>query len=151
MNHLNQGKYCGLDLSEEIIDFGRRECEALIAEKSPTIGAFGHTLDKVISLKPDLIFAFNVACHVHPEEIDDFFNNIKMLCAKLGSIAIIHVLTHEYADVLDLRYQRSGWAWPLEFVRDAMKPLKTSNEIHFGGFKKGPHELNSYYFVVQRG
>ena len=150
MQHLYMGGYCGLDLSDRIIDFGRRECESLIAEKAPLLGSFKDTLPQAAALNPDLVFAFNVACHVHPEEIDTFYENIKMLCSKSGAIAIVHFITHKIPDVTALRYQRSGWAWPLEQVKQALHPLECLDEIRFAEVRKGQHDLVSHYLVMQR-
>ena len=120
MAHLAPGRYIGLDIAQALIDNGSAAWADRVAERQPLLGTFDTTLDAAIAAAPDLLFAFNVACHIHPDEEAVFFDRITSLLHKPGAIALIHVLVADKS----LRYQESGWAHPVDHYVRALAPLR---------------------------
>ncbi len=114
----DHGCYIGLDTVDTFLK-AAREKHPDILEKQPLLGSVAQGLAAAIKAAPDLVFAYNVASHIHPDEVDEFYENIRALSAKPGCIVLLHVLV----SAQPVRFQRSGWAWPMDFYVDRMLPL----------------------------
>ena len=139
--------FFGLDVTEELITYGREKLGDLIKSKKPVIGTIENKLDAVIKAEVDLLYTLNVSCHVRPEEVDEYYSNIKKITHKPKSLAVIHALVYERP----IRFQRSGWAWPVKAYIDAMHPLKlVRKSIKPEPAVKGEYRLSVQNLTFQR-
>ncbi|MCE8540164.1 class I SAM-dependent methyltransferase [Ruegeria pomeroyi] len=148
MAHLAPGRYIGLDISQALVDNGSAAWADRVAERQPLLGTFDTTLDAAIAAAPDLVFAFNVACHIHPDEEKVFFDRIKSLLHKPGARVFLHVIENEKT----LRYQESGWAHPRAYYIAQMHPLKLRpHPLEFlKTVEKPPHKMAATVLVFER-
>lgn len=136
MDHLDPGRFAGLDISQGLIDEGRSAFGDLVTAKRPVLGTFDTTLEAAARMQPDLVFAFNVVCHVHPDEEQTFYDRLFALSRKPGCVVVLQVITYPEP----LRYQESGWAKPLPDYIERLKPLvyhPHKNEFIKSGEKAG--------------
>jgi len=117
--HHDSGRFAGLDISQGLIDEGRAAFADLVADKRPVLGTFDTSLPVVTRMAPDLVFAFNVVCHVHPDEEQTFYDRLLALSHKPGCVVALQVITHPEA----FRYQESGWAKPMQAYLERLAPL----------------------------
>lgn len=148
INHLEPGRFVGLDISQGLIDEGRAAFGELVAQKSPALGTFDTCLDTTIQMKPDLVFAMNVVCHVHPDEEALFYDRLFALTQKPGCVLILQVMTYSEP----MRYQESGWAKPLRDYIDRLQPMAyhpNGREFIKSGEKAG-RQLDSLAIAFRR-
>ncbi len=148
INHLNPGNFSGLDISKSLIEDGRQAYSDLLTEKKAVLGTFEEAFDAAVAMAPDLIFAYNVACHIHPDEERTFYSRLHQLAHKKGSRVIMQVLVHPTS----VRYQESGWAHPAHYYMDKMRPLEFTmhTQQFIKNVKKAPHTLASRILAFQR-
>lgn len=120
MRVLDPGNYIGLDISKHLVEAGAEQWSDLVQQKAPLLGAIGQTMDQAIDAAPDIVFAFNVACHIHPDETAAFYDRIKALAHKPGAMVILHVQLHD----TPVRYRESGWAYPRAYYEAKLAPLE---------------------------
>jgi len=126
--------YFGLDVSDELLDYGRALIGGLQEEKSPQIGTIKHDMDAAIAFKADVVFAMNVLQQVHPDEMEYFCENIRLLAHNRRSIIILHA----YISAQPFRYSRGGWARPMAYFDDHMAPfLRTKSSLVSEGQRHG--------------
>lgn len=113
-------RYIGLDVSAVLLRRFERDNRDLLDEKAPLIGTIDDCLDMAVDREPDVTLAYNVAAHVHPDEMGDFFDRLRRLAGKPGALVLLHILRSDKP----VRFQRSGWAWPEYHFRQAMEPLQ---------------------------
>ncbi len=138
--------YFGLDVTEDFIAYGKKVARDLLKEKSATVGTIEERFDDAVAFNPDIIYAANVVSHIHPDEIDDFYSNIKKLAHSSGAIVVLHVAA---ADKMT-RFKRSGWAWPMEAYQDAMAPLTLIKSTHLVDFEQESDKFGTYLLTFQR-
>lgn len=142
------GCYFGMDVSEGFISIGKDLVgQTLIESKRPSLGTIPALIDEAASASIDMLFSQNVACHVHPDEEDIFFENHRRICHKPGSIAVMHATVASEP----IRYQESGWARPIQFYVDAMKPLQLSRvPTPLKSMVRNGVSVQTYYLTFQR-
>ncbi|EDM71642.1 hypothetical protein RAZWK3B_19856 [Roseobacter sp. AzwK-3b] len=148
IDHLGPGRFAGLDISQALIDEGRTAFAELVRAKRPVLGTFDNTLEAAADLCPDLVFAFNVVCHVHPDEEETFYDRLLALAHKPGCVVVLQVVTHPEP----IRYQESGWARPVEDYIDRMAPLihhRHDRDLIKTG-EKGGREIESRLLAFRR-
>jgi SAM-dependent methyltransferase len=146
IKHQDAGCFVGLDVTEDFIAHGKQFLKNEIEEKKPILGIISEKIDAAVGLGIDVLFSHNVASHVHPDEIDAYFGNIKRIVHKPGSMAIIQVLCSETPQ----RFQRSGWAWPLNFYHSALLPLRAVRGTPHSKCQRNGIEMTSHMILVRR-
>lgn len=140
------GCYAGIDVTEDFIDRARPLLAEEIAAKQPVVGTIAGRIDEVEGMGIDVLFSHNVYCHIHPDEVDTYFDNIKRIVHKPGSVAIIQALCSQ----TPLRHQKSGWAWPLDFVLSKMLPLTRPKNSLQGSYEKDGIKFESHLITFVR-
>ncbi|MDQ6437583.1 class I SAM-dependent methyltransferase [Mesorhizobium sp. LHD-90] len=141
------GSYFGIDVSEDFIAYGKELLgEQLLLAKRPRLGKISTELDEVAAAGVDLLFSTDVASHVHPDEKPEYFDNIKKIVHRTGSAAVILAITAERT----VRYQRSGWAWPLGYYEESMRPLSLTKDRFRKTIVRNGYKLNSIMLTFQR-
>jgi SAM-dependent methyltransferase len=140
------GCYFGLDVSQDFVDIGIKNAGDIMQTKRARAGSIDKCLIEAIDFSADMLFSANVACHVHPDEIDDFYGNMKALVTKPEGKILLHVMENKTM----VRYHKSGWAWPLEAYDGFMQPF-TRTKTHFiKDAVRGTRTLGSYILVYER-
>lgn len=116
------GNYVGIDPNIGLIELGASKLSALIARKSPVLGAPQDTVEKAISAKAKITFSMSVMRHVHPDEHDRFFSTLLDISQHPGAFLLLD------AHVADepTRFARSGWAWPKDYYSRRLSELRLS-------------------------
>lgn len=124
---LERGHYLGLDVVREFYEIG---ISRLIKEIGDTKDHHFHLIDEEgiqlgEAFAADHVFASNVLFHIHPDDIITSLANIARLCAKPGCRLIFDakITRDDNPRRYSQRYEKGGWAWPLDFYRAALFPL----------------------------
>ena len=145
------GCFIGMDVSNDLLSFGVDKLGNLVSEKAPILGTIREKLSNAIELNVDLLFSINVSYHVHPEEISVYYNNLKKIAHKPGSIVVLHVcVSKKDSTSKPIRFQRSGWAWPLDFYIKMMRPLMLKMVLYDKTFTRNNISLGRLYLAFQR-
>ncbi len=121
------GHYCGLDVTEDFIDYGRRLIgQNLLHAKRPLLGSIADNIDQAVQFDSQILFSTHVAIHVHPGEKMQFFRNIKKIAHSSGSTIIFDALISPQP----VRFRNSGWGWPIGFYLENMQPFKLVSIIY---------------------
>lgn len=148
IDYLEPGHFIGLDVSAQLIEMGRQMHADLLQDKSPYLATSKAGIAQAAEMAPDLLFAFNVVCHIHPDEEETFYDNLHRLLAKPGAIALLQVIEHDPP----LRYRESGWANRLAYYRARMAPLQPVpySDPFLKPFEVETHQMQSHVLAFQR-
>ena len=136
IRYLEPEKYYGVDVVDGFYEIGQTLIgEALLNEKRPRFDVISDaTVGNLARFSADFIYSSSVCYHVHPNEIGFYFAALEKITAKPGAILMFDVkLTDE-----PTRYRSLSWAWPLEFIKNALPNLEfveatKPSEINSGG------------------
>ena len=144
----NAGCFFGLDVAEYFFEEGVRMMgDEIVAKKKPVLKLIDKGLDETIAASVDAVFSFNVACHIHPDEQDDYNANLKSICHKPGSRLLLHTMNYH----TPVRFQRSGWAYPVEQYIKWMRPLNLLEvTVAARSVEKNGYSLASYLLLFER-
>lgn len=124
---LGRGHYFGLDVVREFYEIGRSR---LIKKIGDAKNHHFHLIDEEgiqlgEAFGADHVFASNVLFHIHPDDIRTSLAYIARLCAKPGCRLIFDakITRDDNPRRYSQRYDKGGWAWPLDFYRAALFPL----------------------------
>jgi SAM-dependent methyltransferase len=83
---LSAGAYWGMDIDEFLLDEGKQLLgDALLAEKRPNLGIISpEFVARAAEAKPTFLLSISVLIHVHPDELDEYFDNIAKLVVPQG-------------------------------------------------------------------
>jgi len=142
----NPGCVVGLDLTEDFIKHGKKLLGDLIEEKQVVTGTIEDKLDHAVNMNVDVLFSNNVSSHIHPNENTIYYDNIKQITHKAGSLAMVHALVSPEP----VRFQRSGWAWPLEHYIASMNPMGLVQDHVGDDFERNGHTLSLRVLSFER-
>lgn len=140
------GCYYGLDITRDFIDQGVKLAGRILNKKRAQLGTIGQDIEKAVKFDADLLFAANTVCHVHPDEVETFYTNVKKIVHRPNGIVILHVIEHPFM----VRFQKSGWAWPLDFYDEKMQPFQRIENDFIRTFHKEGHSMSSCFLVYKR-
>ncbi|WP_442578674.1 class I SAM-dependent methyltransferase [Mesorhizobium sp. ASY16-5R] len=142
----NSGCYYGLDVTRDFIEQGVEFAGDVVQNRCAKLGTIGNDLESAVKFDADLLFAANIVCHIHPEEAETFYANIKKIVHRPNGIILLHVVEHPFM----VRYQKSGWAWPLDFYDKKMRPFRRVGTDFMKPFHKAGYFMNGYVLVYER-
>ena len=120
MRRLSPGNYFGLDVTRDLIEIGTSLIgPELLAEKRPRLATIADGVGEATAFGADVVISNAVSYHVHPTETGAYFANLRNLAGKPGAILVFDVMTADRP----VRYNGGGWAWPLEFFVEQLKPM----------------------------
>ncbi|WP_438751432.1 class I SAM-dependent methyltransferase [Pararhizobium sp. O133] len=147
MGRQGPGCYYGIDVSPYLIDVGAGLVgDALLQEKRPMLGTIDDKLQEVIAANIDVVFTFNVASHIHPSEQQQYISNLKAICHKPGSRVLLHAIIHPEP----IRFQQSGWGWPMEQYVSWLEPLRLVGDTLIATADKHGVELEGRLLTFER-
>ena len=107
INYLDPDNYWGLDISQYLLDEGRKLVgEDVWAQKHPRLRIIApQAVADAAAAKPNMMFSFAVLLHVHPDELSEYASNVMTLIGTQGQ-AILD------ANLMDGEtVQHSGRSW----------------------------------------
>ncbi|MFQ5625545.1 MAG: class I SAM-dependent methyltransferase [Methyloligellaceae bacterium] len=109
IRHLNSGCYWGLDVNQRFLRDGEELIgQDLIMEKAPNLHLISdETIAQARGAGPRFIFSKSVLLHVHPDELESYFERIDRLMAK-HTQAVIDATVCEQA----VQFEPLSWAYP---------------------------------------
>lgn len=121
IRYLDPGNFFGLDVVEGFYEIGEELIgPELLAQKRPTLSAIAEdSLVEAEKFGADFVYSNAVCVHVHPEEIADYFNNLRRLTHARGARLFFNAKVAE----APCQHGPRSWAWPLEFYRRSLAGL----------------------------
>jgi SAM-dependent methyltransferase len=120
IDYLARGHYMGLDVTRDFIDIGASAASELVSDKHAYLAAIDQeSIARAVSFGPDFVVSNAVSYHVHPDETAIYFSNLLQICSKPGATLVFDA---KIADA-PVRFRQRGWAWPLEYYVEGLKPL----------------------------
>lgn len=150
---LAPGRYWGLDIDQCLLDAGTRLIGSeLMAQKRPQLAIISPTgVKHAAEAKPALLFSVAVLIHVHPDELEEYFENILTIVGRSGK----GIITGKWSEDATFQYSRQSWAHSLPLMKDLMDRLggrldvlkEEDRSITKGKIKGGMLELRSKAFA----
>jgi len=140
IKYLEPEKFYGADVVDGFYEIGKTLIgEALLREKRPRFDVISDaTVENLARFSADFIYSSSVCYHVHPDEIAFYFAALEKITAKPGAILMFDVkLTDK-----PTRYLSHSWAWPLEFIKNALPGLEFVEAIKPREIDRGGHMVS---------
>jgi SAM-dependent methyltransferase len=137
IKYLEPEKFYGVDVVDGFYEIGKTLIgEALLNEKRPQFDVISDAaVENLARFSADFIYSSSVCYHVHPDEIAFYFAALEKITAKPGAILMFDVkLTDK-----PTRYLSHSWAWPLEFIKNALPGLEFVEAIKPREIDRGGH------------
>lgn len=140
--------YFGLDVTNDFYDYGKELLGTeLLQQKRPRLATINEqNLNEASDFAADIVISTACAFHVHPDEKQEYIRNIMKLAHKKGAFLVFDIVLTPSL----LRYNETGWGWPLSFYEEALSPLTLQPIDHIAPFQRGDHELEYAYLVFKR-
>lgn len=108
MNHLEPGRYWGLEIADFLLDEGRALLgEQMLAEKRPNLRVISpESVAEAAACKPQMLFSVRVLKSVHPDELEEYFGNIAQIIGTWGRA----VIQGHWSDNDTFKYGKRKWA-----------------------------------------
>ena len=89
IRYLRPGCYWGMDISECILSEAAKLAGSLLEEKKPNLRVISSgSIEEVANIKPNMLFSLKVMHHVHPSELQEYFENILSIIGASGQAII---------------------------------------------------------------
>lgn len=114
-------RYWGLDIDQCLLDEGARLIGSeLMADKRPHLAVISPIQVKhAAESKPALLFSVAVLIHVHPDELEEYFENILTIVGQSGK----GIITGKWSEDTTFQYSRQSWAHSLSLLKDLVDRL----------------------------
>jgi SAM-dependent methyltransferase len=108
INYLEPGAYWGMDISDVLLEQGRKLVGArLWQEKHPNLRVISpESVAEVAALRPAMVFSIKVLIHVHPTELAEYFQNIMRIVDPSGQV----IITGKWSERETTRLSDLSWA-----------------------------------------
>lgn len=122
IRYLNRGCYFGLDVVPNFFEIGKELIGAeLMERKAPRLEAIDEgSISAAAEFGADFVFSAAVCTHVHPEELQIYFDNLQRLTRKPGARLFLNAAVSDQPR----RVYYDSWAWPLTFYRRSLPQLR---------------------------
>lgn len=122
MKFLEPHNFFGADVIDSFFEIGKKLIgEPLLLEKQPRLEVISDSVvDDLARFSADFIYSAEVCYHVHPFDLDFYFDALKRITAKPGAVLIFDVTLAKEP----LRYRAFSWARPLQFFKGALPTLE---------------------------
>ena len=127
INYLQPGAYWGMDISEFLLEEGRRLIgDGLWVKKQPHLRVISaESVAEAAAAKPTMLFSVKVLIHVHPAELGKYFQNIMTIIGASGQA----IITGKWSEKETLRYSQLSWAHSINSVQGFVKAEGGNVEI----------------------
>jgi hypothetical protein len=116
INYLEKGAYWGLDISDFLLEEGRKLIgEALWREKQPHLRLISdESVAEAAAAKPSLLFSEKVLIHVHPDELAQYFRNVLRIIGRSGQA----IIRGKWSDKNTIAYSSLSWAHSISTIQN---------------------------------
>jgi hypothetical protein len=127
INYLNPRCYWGLDISDFLLQEGRKLIgDRLWVEKQPNLHVISaDSVAEVAATRPAMLFSIKVLIHVHPDELPEYLHNIMRIIGVSGQA----IIASKWSDKETIRYSELSWAHAISVVQDLVKANGGKTEI----------------------
>jgi hypothetical protein len=121
IRYLNCGRYWGLDVDQSLLDVGRRLIgPELVSEKRPHLHVISPSaIKEVADARPALLFSVAVLIHVHPDELEEYFQNILTIIGHSGKA----IVTGKWSASKTFQFSEKSWAHSRPLMGDVVDRL----------------------------
>jgi hypothetical protein len=126
INFLNPGNFTGMDVVDGFINIGKSLMGAeFLAAKQPVLSVISpDSVAAAAAFGADFVYLAGVALHVHPDEQDTFYANLRKITAKPGCKLVFSAHIAES----DFEHTPANWAHPLDYYTSRLEGLKFVSE-----------------------
>ena len=119
INYLDVGSYWGLDISDYLLEEGRKLIgDDLWKAKRPNLRVISaEAVAEAAAAKPAMLFSSKVLIHVHPDELAEYVGNVMTIIGATGEA----IITGKWSDRETMRYSSQSWVHRLATVEDLVK------------------------------
>jgi hypothetical protein len=127
IKYLQPGAYWGMDISEFLLEEGRKLIgDGLSTKKQPHLRVISaESVAEAAAAKPTMLFSVKVLIHVHPGELAEYFRNIMTIIGASGQA----IITGKWSEKETLRYSQLSWAHSIDSVQGFVKAKGGNVEI----------------------
>jgi SAM-dependent methyltransferase len=110
INYISRGCYWGMDISEFLLEQGRGLVgEKLWSEKEPRLRVISsQSVAEVAACSPDMLFSVKVLIHIHPKELENYFQNLIKIVNSGQAIIAGKWSEHETVQISELSWGHSA-------------------------------------------
>jgi SAM-dependent methyltransferase len=127
IDYLGAGAYWGLDISDFLLDEGRK----LIGEdrweaKKPNLRVISaQSVAEVAAAKPSMLFSSKVLIHVHPDGLAEYVGNIMAIIGSTGKA----IVTGKWTENDTVKYSSQSWLHRLANLENLVKARGGTLEV----------------------
>jgi SAM-dependent methyltransferase len=127
ITYLKPGAYWGLDVSDRFLQEGRKLVgDRMCIEKQPNLRVISpESVTEVAATRPAMLFSVHVLKHVHPDELQEYFQNVIKIIGPSGQAIIVG----KWSDSETIQYSAGGWAHAFSIVQDVVKSEGGRTEV----------------------
>jgi len=116
IRYLDAHCFMGLDVISGFYELGVAAIgPEMMGDKAPRLAVIAEPgLAEGEAFAPDFVYSNVVCVHVHPDEVETYFQNLARLAHKPGARLIFNARLTD----MPTRFEFDGWSWPLEFYKD---------------------------------
>jgi SAM-dependent methyltransferase len=121
IKYLGPGAYWGMDISDVLLDQGRKLVgDRLLQEKHPNFRVISpESVAEVAALKPAMVFSVKVLIHVHPTELAEYFQNLMKIIEPSGQA----IITGKWSEHETTRLSDLSWAHSASEMQELVSKL----------------------------
>jgi SAM-dependent methyltransferase len=119
---LKPERFVGLDMIDDFMQVGRKLLgPETLAEKKPQLLVINdENIAKAAEFQADFIYVTVYSCHIHPDEADRFYENLRRICAKPAAKLILSA----YVADKDFETGAATWVHPLAYYTDRLEGME---------------------------
>jgi SAM-dependent methyltransferase len=119
ITYLGKGAYWGLDISDFLLEEGRKLIgETLYREKQPHLRVISEaSVAEAAAAKPALLFSEKVLIHVHPDDLLEYFRNVLRIIGVSGQA----IIRGKWSDKRTIAYSSRSWAHSIYTIEELIK------------------------------
>ena len=119
ITYLGKGAYWGLDISDFLLEEGRKLIgETLYREKQPHLRVISEaSVAEATAAKPALLFSEKVLIHVHPDDLLEYFRNVLRIIGVSGQA----IIRGKWSDKRTIAYSSRSWAHSIYTIEELIR------------------------------
>ena len=145
INYLEPGAYWGMDVSEFLLEEGRRLIgDRLTAEKQPHLRVISaDSVAEVAAVRVAMLISVKVLVHVHPDELLEYFQNIIKIIGPSGQA----IIDAKWSHTTTVHYGERSWVHAISTIQDLVRVAGGS----MGIIEEQEYEIVSAGLTERRG
>lgn len=138
INYLGAGAYWGLDISDFLLEEGRKLIgEDLWNAKRPNLRVISaQSVAEVSAAKPAMLFSSRVLIHVHPDDLSEYLDNVMTIIGDTGEA----IITGKWTENDTRQYSNQSWLHRLATINDLVEARGGTLDILYECESKEIHQ-----------